>query len=460
VSTDAPASRTSLVHHRDFRALWAGDAFGQLGAQLALLAIPVLAVDTLAATAWEMGALTAAESAAFLLIGLPAGAWVDRLRKRRVLIGADLVRATVLAVVVACALTDTLTMPILYAAALVMSCATVFFDVAHQSYVPGLVGLDHIVEGNAKLQATASVAQVAGPALGGQLLRFVSAGAVVGVNVVTYLLSVVFVSRIRAVEELPPREERKPIVHEIREGLSFVVHQPLLVRMVACTSIGNLGWSVITALETLFVLRILGLSPAALGTALSAASVGGLLGALAGERAARLVGEARLVPVSAVAMVLPGVLVPLAGELPWPPTISLVVGLGLTFFSMVVYNIATVSFRQRLCPPRLLGRMNASVRFIVWGSMPIGGLLGGWLGAWLGVVPALWVGVAISAASTLPVVLSPLLTMTTLPRYEEEPVGSADGGAAPGDADDVTDDAALVADATGAGDPERGAQRS
>ncbi|GMA22535.1 hypothetical protein GCM10025864_02940 [Luteimicrobium album] len=140
MSTETPARRRSLARHPDFRALWAGDAFGQLGAQLAMLAIPVLAVNTLAASAWEMGALTAAESAAFLLIGLPAGAWVDRLRKRRVLIGADLVRATVLAVVVACALTDTLTMPILYAAALVMSCATVFFDVAHQSYVPSSSG--------------------------------------------------------------------------------------------------------------------------------------------------------------------------------------------------------------------------------------------------------------------------------------------------------------------------------
>jgi MFS family permease len=414
------ALHRSLAHHRDFRALWAGDAFGQLGAQLATLAIPVLAVETLAASAWEMGALTAAESAAFLLIGLPAGAWVDRVRKRRVLIGADLVRAATLAAVVVVAATGALSMPVLYAAALVMSCATVFFDVAHQSYVPSLVGLERVVEGNAKLQATASVAQVAGPALGGQLLRFVSASALVGVNAVTYLVSVAFVWRIRAVEELPPRDERRPIVHEIREGLSFVVHQPLLVRMVACTSIGNLGWSVISALQTLFVLRELGLSPAALGGALSAASVGGLLGALVGERAARLVGEARLIPVSAVAMVLPTVLVPLAGALPWPPTLSLVVGLGLSFFAMVVYNIATVSFRQRLCPPRLLGRMNASVRFLVWGSMPIGALLGGWLGATIGVVPALWVGVGISFAAALPVVLSPLVTLTELPRYDAE----------------------------------------
>lgn len=418
VPVPAVPARASLARHRDFRALWTGDALGQLGAQLALLGVPVLAVDRLHATAWQMGALTAAETAAFLLVGLPAGAWVDRLRKRRVLIGADLVRAAALAVVVACAATGTLSMPVLYTAALVMGGATVFFDVAHQSYVPGLVGVDRVVEGNAKLQATASVAQVAGPALGGQLLRVVSSTALVGLNAVTYLASVVLVARIRAVEDLPPRDARRPIRHEVREGMAFVVRQPLLVRMVACTSLGNLGWSLVGALQTLYVLRVLGLPPAVLGTALSAASVGGVLGALCGERAARLVGEARLVPVSAVVMVVPTVLVPLAGDLPWPPVVSLAAGLGVSFFGVVVYNVATVSFRQRLCPPRLLGRMNASVRFLVWGSMPLGGLLGGWLGTALGVVPAIWVGVAVTLAAALPVLASPLLTTTALPRYD------------------------------------------
>ncbi|PJI94773.1 MFS transporter [Luteimicrobium subarcticum] len=413
--------RRSLVHHRDFRALWTGDALGQLGAQLATLAVPVLAVQTLHADAWQMGALTAAETAAFLVIGLPAGAWVDRMRKRRVLIGADLVRAAALGGVVACAAAGVLSMPVLYAAALVMSCATVFFDVAHQSYVPGLIGLDHVVEGNAKLQATASVAQVAGPALGGVLLRVVTAPALLVVNAATYLLSVVFVARIRADERLPPREERGPLVHEIREGLAFVAHQPLLVRIVVCTSIGNLGWSVVSALLTLYALRDLGLTAAGLGVALSAASVGGLLGALLGERVARRVGEARVIPLAAVALALPMACVPLAGVLPWNPEVTLAAGLAVAYFALVVFNIAAVSFRQRLCPPRLLGRMNASVRFVVWGTMPVGGLLGGWLGTTVGVVPAIWVGVTTGVLAALPVLASPLLTMTTLPEPAEHP---------------------------------------
>ncbi|RMI07012.1 MFS transporter [Cellulomonas triticagri] len=410
-----PEAHRSLVHHPDFRRLWVGDALGQLGAQLTGLALPVLAVQTLDATEWQMGALTAAETAAFLVIGLPTGAWVDRMRKRRVLIVADVVRAVVLAVVVAAVLLGHGSMALLYAGALVISAASVFFDVAHQSYVPGLVGLAHIGEGNAKLQSTQSVAQVVGPALGGALLRVVSAPVLIAVNAVTYLLSAFAVGRIRKVEDLPPREHRRPLRTEIAEGLGFVLRHRLLRRIVACTSLGNLAGSITGALTVLYVIRDLGLDEAALGTVFSASAVGGLAGAVSAERLARWIGEARLIPLSALAWAPAAALTPLAAVLPLPPQAVLIVG-GVTFsFAVVVYNVAQVTFRQRVCPPALLGRMNASVRFIVWGSMPLGGLLGGWLGHAFGVVPALWTAVGITALSALPVLVSPLLRMRDLP---------------------------------------------
>lgn len=407
--------RRSLVHHADFRRLWVGDAFGQLGAQLTGLALPILAVQTLEATEWQMGALTAAETAAFLVIGLPTGAWVDRMRKRRVLIVADLVRALALGAVVVATLLGHGSMPLLYAGALTISAASVFFDVAHQSYVPGLVGLEHIGEGNAKLQSTQSVAQVVGPALGGALLRVVSAPVLIGVNAVTYLVSALAVGRIRATEVLPPAEHRRPLRTEIAEGLGFVLRHRLLRRIVACTSIGNLAGSISGALFVLYLVRDLGLDEAALGTVLSASAVGGLLGALSAERIQRWVGEARLIPLSAIAWAPAAALTPLAAVLPLPPQAVLITG-GLTFyFAVVVYNVAQVTFRQRACPPALLGRMNASVRFIVWGSMPLGGLLGGWLGHVFGVLPTLWVSVGLTLLAALPVLASPLLRMRELP---------------------------------------------
>ncbi|AEE45275.1 MFS transporter [Cellulomonas fimi] len=421
-----PAPRRSLVHHPDFRRLWTGDALGQLGAQLTGIALPVLAVQNLAATEWEMGVLTAAETLAFLVIGLPAGAWVDRMRKRDVLVVADVVRGTVLAVVVAAALTGHASMPLLIGAALVVSVASTFFDVAHQSYVPWLVGLDHVVEGNSKLQSTQSVAMVVAPAVAGALLRVVTAPLLIAANVVTYLLSAFAVSRIRHREQPPAPETRRPLRAEIAEGLRFVVRQPLLRRIVACTGIGNLFGSATGALGAIYALRVLGLDTAAFGTVLSAGAIGGLVGAVAADRLSRLVGEARIIPVSALLFVPAAALPPLAAVVDWPPQVLLIAGGALFSFAVVVYNVAQVSFRQRLCPPALLGRMNASVRFFVWGTMPLGGLLGGWLGTTIGVVPTLWVGVAGVFVSALPVVLSPLVRMDELPR-PDSPAVTTDG---------------------------------
>lgn len=414
--TDAPPG--SLARHPDFRRLWTGDALGQLGAQLTVFALPVYAVSHLHATEWQMGALTAAETAAFLVIGLPAGAWVDRMRKRRTLIVADLVRATVLGGVVVAGLAGVASIPLLLVAALVLSAATVFFDVAHQSYVPGLVGLQHVVEGNSKLQATQSVAMVAGPAIGGALLRVLAAPALIAGTVVTYLVSAAAVGRIRQQEGLPPRHDRRPLRTEIAEGLHFVVREPLLRRIVACTSVSNLAGAMGNALTVLFALRVLGLDTATLGLVFSLTATGGLLGALIADRLSRWLGEGRVIPVSALLFVPAFAFTPLAAPLTGvgvPPAAPLVVGGLLLNMGVVVYNVAQVSFRQRLCPPRLLGRMNASVRFLVWGSMPLGGLLGGWLGTALGVLPTLWVAVALTAVGTLPVVASPLWRMRTLP---------------------------------------------
>lgn len=410
-----PAPRRSLARHPDFRRLWAGDALGQLGFQLTGIALPVLAVRDLGATEWQMGLLTAAETAAFLVIGLPTGAWVDRMRKRRVLITADLVRAVVLAAVVALSLTGNASMALLYAGALVMSVATVFFDVAHQSYVPGLVGLEHIGEGNAKLQATQSVAGVAGPALGGALLRAVSAPVLLAVNAGTYLFSALALSRIRKAEELPPAAGRRPLTTELAEGLQFVLRQPLLRRIVACTAIGNLFTAAGGAVTVIYALRVLGLDAAAYGTVLSASAVGGLAGALASDRLVRWVGEGRIIPLAALAFAPGAALTPLAVVLPFPPQATLIAGGVLFYGAVVTYNVAQVSFRQRICPPPLLGRMNASVRFIVWGTTPFGGLLGGWIGHTWGALPTLWVVAAGSVVAALPVLLSPLLRMRELP---------------------------------------------
>ena len=412
-----PAHTRSLWHHHDFRRLWIGDTVSQLGTQLSLLALPVLAVTTLHAGPTELGLLTAAETLAFLVVGLPAGAWVDRWHRKRVLVAGDAVRALAFGSVPAAWSLGHLTIGQLYLVALVAGVATVFFDVAYQSYLPSLVAADQVVDGNAKLQASQSVAQVAGPAVGGLLLRAVAAPVLIGLDAVSYALSALVVRRIRHGETPPPRGARRPLRAEIGEGLRFVVRNPLLLRICACISASNLCSSMVQALFVLYVLRVLHLGAETVGLVYALAAIGGLAGALVTSRVVRVVGEGRTIPVSAVIMGVFAVLTPLAAGLAdlVPPAVVLVVGAVVVWASMVVFNVTQVSFRQRLCPPELLGRMNATVRFLVWGGMPIGGLLGGVLGGTLGVVPTLWIAALGQLVAALPVVLSPLSRMRDLP---------------------------------------------
>jgi MFS family permease len=404
---------SGLWRHRDFRQLWAAETVSQVGTQVTQLALPVVAVTLLAATPFEMGVLSALETLAFLAIGLPAGAWADRWRRKRVLVLNDLVRMLALGSLPLAWWLHALTLGQLFAVAAVTGTATVFFDVAYQSYLPTLVERTQIVDGNGKLETSRAVAQVAGPGITGVLLRIVSAPFLIAVDAVSYLLSALFIGRIRHPDVVPDRAARRPLRVEIAEGLSFVVRHPLLRRIVACTGTSNLFSAMLTALLVLYALRTLHLAQSTLGLVFSAGAVGGLVGAVTAAPFARRVGEGRAIPLATTLLLPFAVLVPLA-VFGAPQVLLVVSELGVSW-GVVAYNVTQVSFRQRLCPPALLGRMNASVRFLVFGTMPLGGLLGGTLGSWIGVVPTLWIAVAGQGLAALWVVASPLIRMRDLP---------------------------------------------
>jgi MFS family permease len=414
VQPTAPAPRRSLFHHRDFRLLWMGDTVSVFGMQLVGFALPLLAVQLLRADELQMGVLAMLHSLAFLLISLPAGAWVDRWRKKRVIIAGDLLRAGLLLTIPAAWLLDVLTMGQLFVVAFSVGCITVFFDVANQSYLPEIVEGEQIGEGNGKLQASQQTAMVAGPAAAGVLVRLVGSPLTIAGTAVCMALSTLLVSRIAHRETQPEPGSRRALRTEIKEGMAFVLSHPLLRRIVACTGLTNLASSGIFALFVLYVVRTLGLSEATLGLVLSVSAVGGVLGAVTSEHFSRWVGEGRAIPVSALLGGAAMFSVPLASLLPAVPT--LLVGHFVMSWAVVVYNITQVSFRQRLCPRPLLGRMNASIRFLVWGPMPVGALLGGVLGQELGIVPTLWVLSALTLVAAFPVLVSPLISMRELPR--------------------------------------------
>jgi MFS family permease len=424
-STTAPPAR-SLFRHRDFRLLWLGDTVSVFGMQFVGFALPLLAVQLLHADELQMGLLAMLNSLAFLLISLPAGAWVDRWRKKRVIVAGDLLRAVLLLTIPLAWLLDVLSMAQLFVVVFMVGVTTVFFDVAHQSYLPEIVGGDQIGDGNGKLQASQQTAMVAGPAAAGVLVRLVGSPLTVAVTAVCMALSCLFVSRIGHREEVPDPAARRPLRAEIAEGMSFVLRHPLLRRIVAATGLTNLGSSAVFALFVLYAVRTLDLAETTLGLVLSVGAVGGLLGALTAQGFSRLVGEGRAIPVSALLGGVAMLTVPLAAVL--PPVPCLLVGQFVMSWAVVVYNIAQVSFRQRLCPRPLLGRMNASIRFLVWGPMPVGALLGGVLGRGLGIVPTLWIFAGLTVAAALPVLLSPLVAMRELPREWDALAGAGGAG--------------------------------
>ncbi|WP_136609537.1 MFS transporter [Sinomonas albida] len=413
---------TPLIRRPSFLAFWTGQGVSQVGVQLGQLALPVLAVSLLGAGEMDLGVLNAASMAAFLVVGLPAGAWVDRWLKRRTMIRADLVRMAAMLAVPVLWWSGRLEMWHLFLVAAVVGVATVFFDVAYQSYIPLLVDRELVADANGKLEATAQVSRLGGPALGGFLLTLVSAPVLFAGEAGGYLVSALCLTRVRDSETRPERVEGSSLLREIRDGAGFVIHHSLIRRIVASTATANLFSAITYVLMPIVILRELDFGPVGLGVILSIGSVGGIIGALASPRLAAWIGEGPLLPLGLLVGSAAVVLFPLAlAAGPGPLALVLLsAGEFLMSFGVIVYNVMQVSMRQRVCPPRLLGRMNASIRCVVWGVMPIGSLLGGWLGERIGVAPTLWVGVAGAVLSCVPVAVGPFFRLRRLPDAEGE----------------------------------------
>jgi MFS family permease len=407
--------RGGLWHHLDFRRLWIGETVSQFGTQISQLALPLVAILVLHASTFEVGLLTAIEMLGFLIVGLPAGAWVDRMRFRSVLIVNDLIRAAALGSIPLAQLLGVLTIGQLYVVALLTGVSTVFFDVAYQSYLPDLIDRSALVEGNAKLQASESVSQIAGPSAGGALIQALTAPYALLIDAVSFLWSAAWVG---AIQVRPPKPERKPDRHlgrEIREGLSFVLRNRMLRSIAMCTGSSNLFNTMGFAVFYVLLARDLRLSPGIIGLIMSTAAIGGLIGSLLATRIAQRFGQGPTIWMS-IALSLPtGFVAPFVHR-DWT-LVLLAVAFILFWATVVVYNITQVSFRQGLCPPALLGRMNATMRFLVWGTMPLGGLLGGILGSAIGVRDTLLVAAIGGCVAVLPVYFSPLRRQRELPSY-------------------------------------------
>jgi MFS family permease len=400
-------SATGVMRNRDFRLLWAGQTVSELGSGVSTLAIPLLAVRVLHASALQVGELTAAGTAGYLLVGLPAGAWVDRVRRRRLMIVSDLVRFAMLGSVPVAGALGVLKLAQLYIVTFAVGLVNVFFSVAYQAYVPAVLAREQLSEGNARLAGSAEVAEVAAPGLAGWAVQAVGGANTTGLDALTFLFSAVTLTSMRTADTRVAREpgstgdpaRRGGLIREAWEGGRFVLDNRLLRTLTGVTSVANFCFAAATAVMVLFLVKDLRQSSVVIGLLYAAGGVGGVLGAVVASWVAGRMGIGRSALAGMLAFAVGTVMWPLATRgagILWFAGGSLLVSLG-----MVMFNVSQGTLRQRVCPPRLLGRVIASMRFVVCGPLPVGALAGGAIGAAAGLRTTLWLAAAGSAAAAV-----------------------------------------------------------
>jgi MFS family permease len=409
--------------------LWTGQTISEFGSAISGLAIPWVAAVGLHASPFMFSLLGVFDFLPFILFALPAGVWVDRLRRRPILIAGDAARAVLLALIPVLWVLDALQMWHLFVIGFVTGVFTVFFDVAYQSYLPSLVQRDQLVDANGKLQLTVSTAQVTGPGLAGALIAAVTAPYAILIDAVSFAVSTAFVTGIRRRESLPEPTEAtsKPkMLPELKEGLAYVVRHPYLRAIAACTGSANFFGSIGFAIALLYFVRVLHLSSFEVGVLFAVFGTGSIIGALAANPVQRRIGVGRGIVVPAMLFPVSAFAVPLAPHsFPLP---LLFLGFFVGGYSQVAYNITQVSLRQAITPERLQGRMNASMRWIVWGTMPLGTLAGGAIASVWSLTATLWIAAIGSLFTFLPVLLSPVRSIRTMPELVTEPEAEVAGG--------------------------------
>lgn len=408
-----PEDHEKVFRNRNFRRVFAAAAVSNLGTQISYLAVPLVAVLALNASAGEVGLLGTLSTAAFLLIGLPAGAWVDRARRKIVMVTADFARFLLFGSIPLAWWLGVLSIWQLYAVVLLAGVAQVFFDVANQSFLPHVVGRPGLVNANSALVSLDAGNQVAGRSAGGFLVQLLSAPAAVLLDSVSYLWSALCIIAVRKPEPKPERKPDRHLVKEVSEGVRFVTGQPVLRAIAIASTINNLSIQLcVTLLPVLFV-RELHLSVGALGFYLAVGGIGVFVGARVARPLARTLGNGQTLWIVGIALAPFGFLLPLIarGPMLWFAVLAWL----LTTFRVGLNNVIQVSFRQRSTPDHLLGRMNATMRFVLTGALAVGSALAGLLGEVYSVRTVLWVGAVGLALVWVPIFLSPLRTTRELP---------------------------------------------
>jgi MFS family permease len=417
VSTDAGQADERLRWRGGFGRIWGSTTASLMGTQVSLLALPLTALAALEASPSQVALLAAAGTAPFLVFGLPAGAWVDLWSRRAVMVTADVLRGVLLASVPVAWILGALSLGQLYAVAFGVGSLSVLFDVASLTVLPALVPHRRIAAANGRLESARAVAQTSGPGLGGVLVQTLTAPLAVAVDAVSYLISALL---LRGLPRSPAPErsgEREPLVRQVTAGLAFCLRHPYIRPLALGAAWMNLWVEAFLALLVTYAVRDLGLSAATAGVVLAGSNVGYLLGSLLVARLNRRWGVGRSIIVGAALQV--GFVVATFAR-SGHPVLWLTVGLAISAAGTGIWNVNAVSLRQATTPSPMLARMNASNRFLIWGTMPLGAALGAWLADWFGLAETATLAAIAAPLSALPVAFSAVRGVHTMP--DEQPV--------------------------------------
>lgn len=406
----------TLLREREFRNFWLAQSISLLGDQVAVLALPLVAVLVLDAGPGQMGLLGAAALFPHLLFSLPAGVWLDRVAsRRRVMMAADLGRAALAATIPLAYALDALTLVQLYAVAFLSGSLAVLFDLSYPTLFVSLAPRERYLEGNSLIHGSRSVSTVAGPSLGGLLVQAFSAPFALLADAASFLLSALFLGRVRAEEAPIEHQSERGLRDRVSVGLRFISGNPIFRTTLAAVATLNFFNYAFGALFVLYATRTLGVSAGTLGLVLGIGALGAVLGAVVAGRVGRAVGLGRAFVFGCVLFTAPLALVPLAEGPRWLVLGMLLAAEFLSGLGVMILDINVGSIMFALTPDRLRSRATGAFNFVNWGIRPLGALAGGALGAVIGVRPTLWVGVLGALASVLWLLGSPVAGLRELP---------------------------------------------
>ena len=418
--------RLGALRHRDFRLFWAARAISVAGDRISLLALPTVAILLLGASSAEVGLLNAIGTLAWPALALFAGVWVDRMRRRRILVVTDLGRAVLVGSIPVAFALGHLTFPQLLVVAGLMGGMTVFFDLAATAHVPSLVPRTDWADANAKLEVAQQAVATGAPGLAGLLITLLSAPFAIAFDAVSFLASGLLISATHPGAPQLPVERRRSLAAEAAEGVRFLLRDPALVRIVIGAAVSNVGLMMGLALQLIFLYRVMHLSAAVVGACFAIGSLASLVGAVYNRRIMNRLGIYRTLVLSTFIEGTAYILIPAGTVL---PVIPLLLGtLILSGFFNTTWNVSVTTFRQTRIAPQLMGRVGAAGRVIGYGALPVGSLLGGFLGQTLSARLGERTGLAIALVIAALVAGSSALALLGGRTFDPRPSPTYDGG--------------------------------